>query len=161
MGLDGAGAPGGRIKRLEDVDGDGIYDEAVIFMDQISWPNGIYPWENGLWISAAPHVFFASDSDGDGKADLVRRLFEGFGVWNQQHLVNGFVYGLDHLLHGANGDSSGVVRSLWSEDEWNIRRRDFRFNPVDGLFEMVEGQTQFGRRRDDWGNWYGNNNPPD
>ena len=159
MGLDGAGAPGGRIKRLEDVDGDGIYDESVIFMDQIPWPNGIYPWENGLWISAAPHVFFASDSDGDGKADLVRRLFEGFGVWNQQHLVNGFVYGLDHLLHGANGDSSGVVRSLWSEDEWNIRRRDFRFNPVDGLFEMVEGQTQFGRRRDDWGNWFGNNNP--
>jgi putative heme-binding domain-containing protein len=25
--------------------------------------------------------------------------------------------------------------------------------------ELVEGQTQYGRRRDDWGNWFGNNNP--
>ncbi|XOV70616.1 MAG: PVC-type heme-binding CxxCH protein [Verrucomicrobiota bacterium] len=159
MGLDGAGAPGGRIKRLEDVDGDGVYDESLIFLDQIPFPNGIYPWENGLWISSAPNVFFASDLDGDGKADLVRRLFDGFGVWNQQHLVNGFVYGLDHQLYGANGDSSGIVRSLWSDEEWDIRRRDFRFDPVSGRFERVEGQTQFGRRRDDWGHWFGNNNP--
>jgi hypothetical protein len=26
-------------------------------------------------------------------------------------------------------------------------------------FELVAGQTQFGRHRDDWGNWFGNNNP--
>ena len=28
-----------------------------------------------------------------------------------------------------------------------------------GEFEAVAGQTQFGRWRDDWGNWFGNNNP--
>ena len=32
-------------------------------------------------------------------------------------------------------------------------------NPDTGEMETVSAQTQFGRRRDDWGNWFGNNNP--
>lgn len=41
----------------------------------------------------------------------------------------------------------------------NIRNRDFRFRPDDFAFEAIAGQTQYGRHRDDWGNWFGNNNP--
>src|SRR5262249_5893526 len=39
------------------------------------------------------------------------------------------------------------------------RGHDFRFQPAEGRFETVAGQTQYGRHRDDWGNWFGNNNP--
>ncbi|MBT5926097.1 MAG: dehydrogenase, partial [Verrucomicrobia bacterium] len=159
LGLDAQGKPGGRIKRLKDIDSDGIYDEAEIFLDDIPFPSGLYPWENGLWISAAPYVFFAADLDGDGKADMRRNLLSGFGEGNQQHRVNGFNYGLDHWLYGANGDSGGEIESLWTEQTWDLRRKDFRFNPVTGEFQTLEGQTQFGRNRDDWGNWFGNNNP--
>jgi putative membrane-bound dehydrogenase-like protein len=159
MGVDAQGSPGGRIKRLKDVNGDGIYDEAVVFLDGIPFPSGLYPWENGLLVSAAPYVFFAADLDGDGKADVRRNLFSGFGEGNQQHRVNGFTYGLDHWLYGANGDSGGRIKSLWSDEVWNLRYKDFRFNPVTGEFQTIEGQTQFGRTRDDWGNWFGNNNP--
>ena len=41
----------------------------------------------------------------------------------------------------------------------NIQGRDFRFRPDAGEFEAESGQTQYGRHRDDWGNWFGNNNP--
>jgi putative heme-binding domain-containing protein len=41
----------------------------------------------------------------------------------------------------------------------DLSGRDFRFRPDTGEFEAIEGQTQFGRRRDDWGHWFGNNNP--
>ena len=41
----------------------------------------------------------------------------------------------------------------------NIQGRDFRFQPDTGEFEAESGQTQYGRHRDDWGNWFGNNNP--
>ena len=41
----------------------------------------------------------------------------------------------------------------------NIRGRDFRFRPDTLRFQTQTGQTQYGRRRDDWGNWFGNNNP--
>ncbi|MDA7524288.1 FG-GAP-like repeat-containing protein [Verrucomicrobia bacterium] len=159
LGIDANGKPGGRIKRLKDVDGDGVYDEASVFLDGIPFPSGLYPWENGLWVSAAPHVFFAADLDDDGQADFRRNMFSGFGEGNQQHRVNGFTYGLDHWLYGANGDSGGEISSLWSNQTVNLRYKDFRFHPGTGQFEGIEGQTQFGRTRDDWGNWFGNNNP--
>jgi len=40
----------------------------------------------------------------------------------------------------------------------DIRGRDFRFKVERAEFEAVTGQSQYGRCRDDWGNWFGNNN---
>jgi putative membrane-bound dehydrogenase-like protein len=85
-------------------------------------------------------------------------LFTGFREGNQQHRANGFDYGLDNWLYGANGESGGRVRSLATGKTVNINGRDFRFRPDDGAFETQAGQTQYGRHRDDWGNWFGNNN---
>lgn len=39
-----------------------------------------------------------------------------------------------------------------------IRGRDLRIQPDYGLMDPVSGQSQFGRCRDDWGNWFGGNN---
>src|SRR5262249_47101423 len=36
--------------------------------------------------------------------------------------------------------------------------RDLRIHPDTGDLDAVTGQTQFGRSRDDWGNWFGCNN---
>jgi putative heme-binding domain-containing protein len=43
-------------------------------------------------------------------------------------------------------------------DKVQIGGRDFRIRPDEGLMEAQTGQTQFMRERDDWGNWFGNNN---
>lgn len=40
----------------------------------------------------------------------------------------------------------------------SIRGRDLRIQPDYGLMDPVSGQSQFGRCRDDWGNWFGGNN---
>ncbi|MEY2427757.1 MAG: hypothetical protein QOJ40_642, partial [Verrucomicrobiota bacterium] len=96
--------------------------------------------------------FYAEDTDGDGKADVRKTLFTGFNEGNQQHRMNGFDYGLDNWLYGANGDSGGKI------GEVDISGRDFRFRPGDRAFETQAGEAQFGRHRDDWGNWFGNNN---
>ena len=161
LGLDGKGKPGGRIKFLEDTNGDGRYDKATLFLDGVSFPNGVMPWRNGVLVSAAPEIFFAEDTDGDGRADKRTTLFKGFTEGNQQHRLNGFDYGLDNWLYCANGESSGTVRSERkpAAPPLELRGRDFRFRPDDGSFESVPGTTQFGRRRDDWGNWFGNYNP--
>ena len=82
----------------------------------------------------------------------------GFGQGNQQHRMNGFEYGLDHWIYGANGDSGGTITSEKNNIPVNIRGRDFRFCPETLEFQTQAGQTQFGRRRDDWGNWFGNSN---
>lgn len=140
------GKPGGKVKYLEDLDGDGIYDRANVLLDGLKYPTGVMPWRNGVIVSAAPDIIYAD-------ANERRVLFTGFAEGNPQHLVNGFDYGLDNWIYGANGDSGGKINGV------NIEHHDFRFRPDDGAFEAIEGQTQYGRHRDDWGNWFGNNNP--
>jgi len=153
------GRPGGVVKHLEDTDGDGYYEKVTVFAENLSFPNGLIPWRNGVLISAAPDILYAEDTNGDSRADKIEKLFSGFRVWNQQHLVNGFEYGLDNWFYGANGDSGGTVISAKTGARVSISGRDFRFRPDTGEFEAIAGQTQFGRRRDDWGNWFGNANP--
>ena len=157
QGIGGKGAS--RIRVLADTHGDGKYDKSTIFLKGLSFPNGIYPWKKGVIISDPPEIFYAEDTDGDGKADLKKTLFTGFNPGNPQHRANGFDYGLDNWLYGANGDSGGEVTSALTGKKTDINGRDFRFRPGTGEFESESGMTQFGRHRDDWGNWFGNDNP--
>jgi putative membrane-bound dehydrogenase-like protein len=158
-GLDGKGKPGGVVKVLEDRNADGRYETATVFLDNIPFPTGVIPWRNGVLISAAPDILYAEDFDGDGKADKTEVLFTGFNPGNQQHRVNGFEWGLDGWIHVANGDSGGLVKSEKTGKTINISGRDVRIRPDTGEIETVSSQSQFGRRRDDFGNWFGNNNP--
>jgi putative membrane-bound dehydrogenase-like protein len=149
---------GGRIRFLEDTDGDGKYDKSTLFLDGVAYPNGVMPWRKGVLISAAPDIIYAEDTDGDGKADVREVVYTGFKEGNQQHRVNGFSYGLDNWIYLANGDSGGIVKSMKTDKTVNISGRDIRIRPDTGEIEAVAGQTQFGRNRDDWGNWFGSNN---
>lgn len=157
-GMDGRGQPGGRIRYLEDTNDDGQYDQSTLFLDGVSFPSGVHPWKNGVLVSAAPDIFFAADTDGDGKADVREVLYTGFSEGNQQHRVNGFTWGLDGWLYLANGDSGGTIRSTKTGQTLDIRGRDLRIQPETGEMEAISGQTQFGRARDDFGHWFGNNN---
>ncbi len=164
-GMDGKQKPGGIIRFLSDTDGDGKYDKSTVFLSGVNFPNGVMEWGKGVLVSAAPEIFYAEDTDGDGRSDLRKTLFKGFKEGNQQHRVNGFQYGLDNLVYAANGDSGGTVTLVESLNGTkggkpvNINGRDVRFDPETGVFEAVAGRTQYGRNRDEWGNWFGNNNP--
>lgn len=153
--------PGGRIRFLEDTDGDGNYDKSTVFLKRVGYPSGVVPWRKGVLVTAAPEIFYAEDTDGDGRADVRETLFHGFEEGNQQHRVNHPRWGLDNWVHAANGDSNGVVRSAKTGKAVDISGRDVRFRPDAGVLQTQTGRTQFGLNRDDWGNWFGcnNNNP--
>ena len=159
LGIDGKGKPGGRVNVLYDDNGDGRVDRVVPFLTDIPYPTSVLPYGKGALIAAAPDLFYAEDTDGDGRADLRKVLFTGFNTGNQQHRFNGFEWGLDGWLYLANGDSGGTVKSIITGKTLSISGRDIRLRPDTGEMETVSAQTQFGRRRDDWGNWFGNNNP--
>lgn len=154
----GGFTPGGRIKILTDTDGDGRYDKAAVFLDRIPFPTGVMPWRQGALICAAPNILYAEDTNGDGRADMIRTNVTGFATHNYQARVNGFVWGLDGWLHGSSGLFGGKVKSLQTGKEVNLSGRDFRYQPDTGEIEPVSGISQFGRVRDDFDNWFGNDN---
>ena len=155
-GLDGK--PGGRVKVLEDPDGDGFYEKATLFLDGLPFPTGVMAWQKGALVCAAPDILYAEDTDGDGRADKVETWFTGFHTENFQARVNGLSYGLDHKIYGANGLLGGVITGLAGGPEVDIRGRDFRIDPSTKTLEPVAGLTQQGRVRNDWGDWFGSDN---
>lgn len=157
-GIDDQGAPGGRVRYLEDTDEDGEYDRSTLFLDKLNFPSSVMPWRDGVLITAAPDILFAKDTNNDGKADNVTKLFSGFVEGNQQHRVNSLQWGLDGWIYSANGDSNGTIKSHKTGKIVDISNMDFRFRPDTGEFERLPGRTQYGRNRDDVGNWFGSNN---
>ncbi|MBX3439263.1 MAG: c-type cytochrome, partial [Planctomycetaceae bacterium] len=152
------GPPGGSIKVLTDTDGDGRYDEAATFLDGLTFPTGVFPWRDGVIALVAPEIFFARDTDGDGRADERQAIFTGLSEGNPQHRANGFAQGLDGWLHLADTSSSRTVTSAITGENVNTSGRDLRIDPDKGLAVAVSGTSQYGRSRDAWGNWFGNNN---
>ena len=159
LGVDGKGKPGGRVKFLEDTDGDGRYDKATVFLDGLRLPDRRDALAQGRARRRAPRTSSTPRTPtATARPTSARSLFTGFAEGNQQHRVNGLVWGLDNWIYGANGDSGGTVKSVKTGKVVNIRGRDFRIRPDTGELEPESGQTQYGRSRDDWGNWFGSNN---
>src|ERR1043166_5526410 len=50
--------PEGRIRILEDRDGDGFYEHSPVFADRLLFANGLLPWKGGVLVTAAPHIVY-------------------------------------------------------------------------------------------------------
>ena len=157
-GIDGHGKPGGRIRVLESTRGDGKFDKATLFADGLKSPTAVLPWRDGVLVTSVPNILFLQDTDGDGKADRTTVLFRGLAEGNEQHLANSLEWSLDGWVHLGNGESGGKITAVKTGRMVDVGRRDFRVLPDDGAVEVLIGNTQYGRTRDDWGNWFGCNN---
>ncbi len=147
-----SGPVSGRIRLLEDRDGDGRYRHAKIFATDLAFPNGVTAWKNGVLVTAAPDIWFLADTNGDGVADVREKILTGFAEGNQQLRVNGLYWGIDNWIYGCNGRSDGDVKWAQGTPAGSIRRHDFRFRPDTKQFEIIAGNSQFGMGHDDWGN---------
>lgn len=162
LGLDDDEEPGGRVRVLEDTNGDGRFDHSTVFLDGLAYPTGVKVWRGGVLVSCAPEVFFAADTTGDGRADHRETVLTGFVEGNPQLRVNGMRWGLDNWLYGANGWSHGEVAAVNDGEPGeavDLQRLDFRFR-MDGKrrIEPLPGPSQFGLERSDEGTWFGNDN---
>jgi putative membrane-bound dehydrogenase-like protein len=147
----------GRIRYLEDSNGDGNYDRATLFATGLRFPTGTLVWRKGLLVCDAPDILYLEDTTGDGRADKREVLYSGFATINPHARVNGLRYGLDNWVYGSGGLFGGDITSF-SGEQSSLNRRDFRIRPDTGAVEAASGITQQGRVRDDWGNWFGCDN---
>jgi putative membrane-bound dehydrogenase-like protein len=147
--------PQGRIKLLEDVDGDGVYETATVFADNLPFANGLMPWKGGVVVTIAPQIVYLKDSKiyPNGKADKKEVLYEGFTAGNPQLRVSHPTLGLDGWVYVANGLRGGKVKKAGDPDAraLDLSGRDFRFNLLTGQYEALSGMGQYGNCFDDWG----------
>jgi putative membrane-bound dehydrogenase-like protein len=152
--------PSGGVSRLEDRDGDGKIDTRTVFLGGLSWPTGIVPYDDGVFIAVAPDILYAKDTTGDGVADVKKVMFTGFGTENVQGLLNGLHWGPDGWIYGVTSSNGGLIhnRSRPETKPVAVRGRDFRFKADGSAFEAISGGGQFGHSFDDWGHRFTCNN---
>ncbi|MBI5394505.1 MAG: c-type cytochrome [Verrucomicrobia bacterium] len=141
----------GRVRLLEDKDGDGCYETSTVFAADLPWPTAVIACGGGAFVGATPDILWLKDTDGDGKADVREVVFTGFGTGlkrlNVQALINCFNWGLDNRLHVQCGSGNrGVIRCLKRPDlqPQELGGRDFWFDPRTFEFGLEAGGGQYG-----------------
>ncbi|HEV2294913.1 MAG TPA: c-type cytochrome [Tepidisphaeraceae bacterium] len=138
---EGERKPNGRISVLEDIDGDGRMDKSTVFMDGLVLPRAVGLVREGALVGIPPNVWYARDTDSDGRSDERRSIAQDYGIrGNPEHQPNGLMYGLDNWIYSANYDT----RFRWLDRQWATGE--------------YEGAGQWGITQDDWGRLFTNNN---
>ncbi len=148
----------GRIRMLESTRGDGVFDKATVFAENLPWPTGVICYGGGLFVIATPDIVWLKDTNADGKADERKVIFTGFGATasrlNVQALPNSLNWSLDNRIHGATAGNGGVIKQVAANPpapDLALSGRDFSFDPRT-LTMRAEGPTaQYGMSFDSRG----------
>jgi putative membrane-bound dehydrogenase-like protein len=147
----------GCIRLLEDTNGDLVYDKSTLFAPNVPIATAVVCWDGGVYAASAPDLLYLKDTDGDGKADVRRVVFTGFGKdLAGESIMNSFRWGLDNRFHVSTNNAGGDV-SRASEPKGktvSVRGQGFLFEPRTETFELTGGGGQHGLSMDDWGRTY-------
>ncbi|HCU86315.1 MAG TPA: cytochrome C, partial [Verrucomicrobiales bacterium] len=101
-----------------------------------------------------PKILFLKDTTGDGKADVNRTVFEGFGTsrsrLNVQAMFNSFRWGLDNRIHGCTSYMGGSVKDKTGKTV-ALGGRNFSFDPRTLELRAEDSTAQHGMSFDDYG----------
>ena len=140
-----------RIRILEDTNGDGKADKAILFADQLSIPTGMCFARGGVIVQMAPHFLFLKDTDGDDRADQREILFSGWSTGDTHAGPSNLKYGFDNWIWGVMGYAgfNGKV----GDKEHRFGQGVYRFKPDGSELEYL-GRTS----NNTWGLGFSENN---
>lgn len=106
------------VRRLEDTDGDGRFDRATTFADNLTFPMGALFYRGSLYVAAPPYIWKFTDTDDDGVADQREQLAGRFGYTGNAADIHGCFLGPDGRIYWCDGrhghefrDADGNVTS--------------------------------------------------
>lgn len=163
MPVDPQAPPQGRIRRLEDRDGDGRFETSVEFAKGLNFATGLQPWKDGWLVTVAGRLIHLRDTDDDGQADCEETWIEGFAQDNTQLRANHPTLSIDGRIYIANGLRGGEVREAGTEgtNPISLQGNDLQLDPHTRWIGAVTGVGQFGMTFDDVGRRFicSNRNP--
>ena len=131
--------PTGSIQILEDLDNDGIADQAKIFLDSLIMPRALAHVYGGLLYAEPPFLYFVElENDKPVNQIVVDSLYAADG--NPEHQPNGLVLNIDNWIYNA--------------------KSNFRYQRKNGVWkkEPTTFRGQWGIAHDNFGRLYYNNN---
>ena len=152
----------GKVRVLEDTNGDGKFDKSRVFAEDLSWNASLALFEGGCFVTACPDLLYLKDTDGDGKADVREVILTGFPRKNINAFANSLRWRLDNRIHGLTGGVGGLLEAVkWNKAhpdqkpvKMNAGGRDFSIDPRTGELRLVSGGLQHGMGLDIWGRKY-------
>jgi putative heme-binding domain-containing protein len=152
------------VRILSDFGPDGRARKITTFADGLNIPIGVLPLPRAADASgdtalafSIPAIWKLTDIDGDGRADVREKLYDGFGFKDTHGMSSSYWLWFDGWVYGTHGfanasevtDRAGNVTKLTSGNT-------YRFRPDGSRFELyVRGQTNpFGLAFDARGDLY-------
>ncbi len=95
--------PSHRILRLTDRNGDGLFDHSKVFAENVPFPEGILVYQGDVYVTAPPHIWKFTDTDGDRVADERSSWFNGGTVDGCGNDLHGPYLGPDGWFYWTKG----------------------------------------------------------
>ncbi len=152
----------GRIRLLEDRDGDGKMDHARTWAENLKDVQGMLCFDGGLLLTSREGLLFLKDTNDDGVADQRTPLYTTNTPQHSQLQLASPRWRLDNTIHlnnGINGKEihpSGKPAEKFAYGGFNLV-----YDPRTGKLRKESGVGQFGATLDDFGRVFfcSNRNP--
>ncbi len=128
-----------RIRICEDTNGDGRADKFTLFADKLSIPTSAICVNGGVICTNGTQMLFLKDTDGDGKADLRKVLFEGFSMGDTHAGPSNLRHGPDNWIYATVG-YSGFNGTVGGENH-RFSQGTFRFKADGSKLEFLQSTT--------------------
>ncbi len=130
------------ISILTDTNADGVMDKKEIFYQGLDLVTGLVFYKDGVIVTQAPDILWLRDTDADGKADKVEKLYTKLGTGDTHAVINNPRMGWDGWIYATHGYSASpdVTSGDGTKQFGNIGSGVVRFKPDGSKIEQYSSK---------------------
>lgn len=113
--------PTHRVFRLEDGDGDGVFDTRTVFAEGLMMPEGSLWYRGSLYVTAPPEIWKFTDADDDGVAETREVWFDAKTLTGCANDLHGPYLGRDGRIYWCKGAFAEQTYDLPGRPGWKTR----------------------------------------